>query len=601
MKFCSNKLLIKTEMKYFKRTVIYPAMVGIPLLFSMCNPVEELKTMKDTLTDSLKIVVATPEFKTFIHFEFVDAKTGDYLYSGTQNVSVKVTGKDANNVYNTLGEGLDTYKSLRGMLDLVIDPHFVDSVAMKTNPIEFLVNASYPGYSDYSKKVFISENEVSTVKIALVNLSDAPEGVSVNTNANFATAGSDGKVANTSVATLNGGSTSVEVPKDIILKDANGNVVSGTVKSEIVFYNPAKDGALNAFPGGLDVDATLNGGTKGAISFSSAGLFSIDMSADGKDVRQFSNGGVKLSTKIDPMMINPKTGNVVAEGDQIEMWSMEPETGQWVFEKMATVKKVGSDLILEETIQHLSYWNWDWYGNSCYTGAKIKWTGNADAAYVHITTNRSKTYGWYTYTYQTYAYVVPNNPYYGETQFYRVPQNMPTTFNFEGYGQYANELTFNPSTLTINNLCDGQSYPVEVNLKGEYITVNTDITVVCKTSYTVRFKPNVVVYYKPTDKYYWSYIRMINGVASMKIKIGTDYDVYGYFGNASGYGKLKVENGAIANTYKITMTPTYTFKSGSQTPTSETQVITVPKPATNVVTIAGGFDLPSDVCKKFGF
>ena len=97
--------------------------------------------MKDTLTDSLKIVVATPEFKTFIHFEFVDAKTGDYLYSGTQNVSVKVTGKDANNVYNTLGEGLDTYKSLRGMLDLVIDPHFVEL----PRRISFVFLAPFPG------------------------------------------------------------------------------------------------------------------------------------------------------------------------------------------------------------------------------------------------------------------------------------------------------------------------------------------------------------------------------------------------------------------------------------------------------------------------
>ena len=112
-------------------------------------------------------------------------------------------------------------------------------------------------------------------------------------------------------------------------------------------------------------------------AFISAGAFDIQLTSGNTPVKTIDGEGFKLTTVLDPELINPETGNPVVEGDKIPLWSMDSETAVWKLEKTAVIKKnANGQLYLSEEINHLSHWNWDWFMNSCNLGVTIKWEGN---------------------------------------------------------------------------------------------------------------------------------------------------------------------------------------------------------------------------------
>ena len=244
--------------------------------------------------------------------------------------------------------------TVMGMLDLIVDPHLAATLA--TNPVEFTITTNLTGYVNVTRKIVFNENKIQVVTIPLINLSDLPSGVSASQKANFASTSSSGALSQPASESLNSGAQTVDIPQGVILKDASGNPVKGTVKSQIVFYNPKDSVAQASIPGGLDVSAKLADGNTGSIKMVSAGMYGINLTAGNQEVKSFQNGGIHIKTKLDPTMINPKTGLAIKENDVIEMWSKNEGSGEWVFEKMDTVRKVGTDLILDETVQHLSTW-----------------------------------------------------------------------------------------------------------------------------------------------------------------------------------------------------------------------------------------------------
>ena len=145
------------------------------------------------------------------------------------------------------------------------------------------------------------------------------------------------------------------------------------MKSQVIFYNPTDSAAQASIPGGLDVSAKQADGSTGSIKMVSAGMFGVNLSTDNQEVKTFGNGGIKIRTKVDPEMINPNTGVAIKVDEKIEMWSKDEGSGEWKFEKMATVKSdsLNGGLCLEDTVTHLSTWNWDFFTNSCPYGAKI--------------------------------------------------------------------------------------------------------------------------------------------------------------------------------------------------------------------------------------
>jgi hypothetical protein len=567
-------------MKKLNKSILFVVLALVPLLFSRCTLTEDLTKLQSSL-DSVKIIIGTPEFKSLVHFEFVDAKTKAYI---TDVAVVKVSGKNASAVYSNLGQKTSTYSSMMGMLDLVIDPHQVDTATILTNPLEFDVTTSLAGYINVTKKVVFNENKIQVVTIPLIKISDAPVGVSVSEKINFASSSATGALQATATETMNAGAQTIEIPKNVVLKDGAGNPVTGAVKSQIVFYNPTDSTAQAAIPGGLSVSAKQADGTTEDIQFVSAGMFGVSLTAGDKEVKTFENGGIRIKTKLDPAMINPNTNAPIKENDVIEMWSKNEGSGEWVFEKMDTVRKVGADLVLEETVKHLSSWNWDFFTDACTLGPKIIFKGNVSKVTGTISTN---VYAWSFHKQEQFT-AIPGDPNYGFIQMLRMPKNKPAIITF---ASTTPGVTFTPSTLSINNLCGG-TYEVTINSTNtNTLTVMADLGLSSSSQPNLIIKPNATLMLRPTSgSTNWTINSVRNGIANLSITLGTNYDIYAAYGTSSAMGKLRVDN-APNNMLAVTYTPTVT--SGS-TATSVT-LPPIPKPQNNTIVVKYNILLPDNV------
>jgi hypothetical protein len=526
-----------------------------------------------------EIIITTKFFETYLHVEFIDAKTGEYLKG--KKVTVNVIGTDADAVYNNLGAEGSEYTSEIGMLDLVVDPSKDHS--------DFILKVSAAGYSDYYQRARINETKFTPIRIVMTNLAELPEGVSKGEQKQI-TVPADGKTTENVSIGLNTANT-ISIPEGTVFKDASGNVISGNIESIVLFYDPAEEAALNAFPGGLDIEAVRPDGETADITFTSAGLFDIELSSGDKIVKTIEGEGIQLTTKLSSSLINPRTGNPVKVNDEIEMWSMDPATGVWQYEKTAKVKRNASgELYLQENIDHLSLWNWDWYTNACYYGSKIKWEGNASGVCVVVKNQHPLNY----YGTQTITRVDVNDSYYNNLQFYRVPQNMPTTFTFEGYGADKNNLTFEPAILTIPNLCDeGKTYTVKITEKAGYYYIDLELKVTSKSNPNISIIPYAYAYIRPFSESYYSGYPLTNGVLKAKVKAEIDYEICVYLGNYYGRGKLKLQE--AGNQMKVTITPEfiYSYNDGSIV-NANTEDIIVDKPSDNVIKISATIALSDD-------
>lgn len=567
-------------MKKGSKFIIYVAMALSPMLFSHCTLTEDLGKLKTSL-DSVKLVVGTPEFKALVHFEFVDAKTNQYI---TDVATVTVSGKNASAVYNNLGQSATTCSTMMGMLDLVVDPHL--AATLDTNPVEFNVTTNLTGYVNVTQKVVFVENKPKIVSIPLIKISDAPQGVAVSQKSNFASTSSLGALNTPASESLNSGAQTVNIPQGVILKDASGSPVTGTVKSQVVFYNPTDSVAQAAIPGGLDVSAKMPDGSTSSIKMVSAGMFGVNLTAGNQEVKTFENGGIHIKTKLDPAMINPKTGVAIKENDVIEMWSKSDGNGDWVLEKMDTIRKVGADLVLEETVQHLSTWNWDFFTNSCYSGAKIIFKGDKTRISGSVTTN---VYSW-DFHKTDYFSALPGDPYDGFIQLYNTPTNKAAKLTFTSSTP---GVTFTPAVLDVPNLCSG-SYEVTINKATTPVTgaliVKTDIGLSSKSQPDLVIKPNAAIYLRPTgatNNYLLN--SLVNGVGTLNIQLGVNYDILAMYGTSNATAKLRVDK--VNNTLVVTCTPTVNSGSTSTTVT----LPAIPIPSDNIVIVKYNIVLPDNI------
>ena len=226
-------------MKKPVRLIVFIALALLPMLFSRCTLTEDLNKLKSSF-DSVKIALGTPEFKSLVHFQFVDAKTKQYI---TLPATVKISGKNSSAVFTNLGQKATSCTTMMGMLDLVLDPHQVDTTTLASKPLEFDVSVNLDGYVGTTQKVVFNENKIKVVTVSLINTANLPSGVSVSKSANFGTTVTTGTNAGALTSTvstpLNSGAQLVEIPQGVKLKDASGNPVTGTINSQIVFYTCA--------------------------------------------------------------------------------------------------------------------------------------------------------------------------------------------------------------------------------------------------------------------------------------------------------------------------------------------------------------------------
>ena len=373
-------------------------------------------------------------------------------------------------------------------------------------PIDTSVQARAEGYITSGKAITIESTGAVDLVIPLVNIENGMTGVEVATDTTNAPTNDDGSVneiIEASVTATEGDSVNessgITVPSGIGMTDAEGNPVSGSrIETTVAYFDASSPEAVEAFPGGLSVaiaadsidaaNANADGTTgtiedDGEVTFISGGFTSIEMSAvtdnaDGsttrQDITQFDTTGLadgqkpKVEITISGDTVNPD-GDESADADSngevtvaesyaanpnmtFPMWSYDVDKGEWRYEGEGTVAQDAgnNDLyIVSREVDHLSYWNLDWFrgGDRRCRRKTINIMNDASGG---IYTDRARV-----------TITAASGSGYSRTSIYEgdgtlvlyggVPRNVPVTITFT---DLTTGETLTSSPTTVSNLCD---------------------------------------------------------------------------------------------------------------------------------------------------
>lgn len=586
-------------MKNLRKPLVYVALALVPMLFSKCTLTEDLNKLGSSL-DSVKVMIGSPEFKNTIHFEFVDAKTKEYITGKV--LSLKVTGNGKLNVFDNIGNQAESYTTSNGILDLVVDPH-IDSAYLAANPLRVNVTPTIDGYLSQTQQVEVSYQRVKNVIVSLVSLTGSnPVGVKVSTQNLAPSFDSQGKTTSSIVQQIDGLNTTIELQQGTTLKSTTGAVLKGTVSSQVVYFSP-KDPATQAIiQGSLIGEAQLDKNnpqtTQGKLV--SAGMVAAQLNVGGVSVKTFDGAGLKLKTRVASDLFNPDKNRVIALGDTIPMWSQEEGTGKWVLEKKSLVKSDADGLYLEDIVNHLSYWNWDWFTHStgkdfCYypNFPKIYWNlSGASQANVNVIVTLNGVSSQYPTMYE-YIY----QGAYSEFGYF--PVGASGTVNFVDANPVpGRKLVFSPTSIPFTNLC-GTNNTVNVTAvyDNDVLDVNLDLTAKSTDPASkISIKPNAYLNYKLNSSSKWNSFYLKNGLSKISLKIGQPYTITGNFGKNVGQGTIVVSNYGT-NQLQVTLTPTMNYSEKLQAGVA-IPLPPIAKPANNIVDVVFTILLAPDVFDK---
>ena len=363
---------------------------------------------------------------------------------GVQAVDAS-TGEPIDNVTFTVTEGGSAFAATTATEEVGVATFAVNDA---NDPTVTAVNASVrvaaDGYLDSSKSIVIEETGAVDLEIPMISITGAkPTGTAVATATSISTDGTvvggiDVTVATTAsnAAGSEQESARIVVDPSVTMTDAGGNVVTGTLTTEVAYYDANSSDALEAFPGGFAItlanpdDVNVGNSSSienGEVTFLSAGFTAIEISNEsGTKVKSFSNP-VPITFTISEDTVDPDTGAPVQVGALLPIWSFDVDAGKWSFEGSGTVSDpTASDGLLQVTYQasHLSYWNLDWYraGDS----------GRCFRTDINILSSDGGIYARYARMRISRSGYSKTRRYRGDgiLTLYRSPRNVPTTITF---------------------------------------------------------------------------------------------------------------------------------------------------------------------------
>lgn len=459
-----------------------------------------------------------PEFEVAtytINGNVKDAKTGVSLEGVTITTN---TSDDATLEHNASTDGLGAIVITSTKKDVNIN-----------------VVATKDGYVDTGLQVLTTGETTQEFVINMVNIDNEPTGV--QTEEENITTDVEGKTAtaisfeSTIDSSEKKETTSVNIPAGTSMTTSEGEIVTGALKMQVTSYSASEQNSTDSFPGGFAVIADTNGTEGNAttnITFETAGFVSIQIKdEDGNKVKSF-DPPIEVKMQLDENFTNPLTGNTIAIGDTVPVWSYDDETAEWKFEQNGTVEDLNtSDGLVDVvvTAAHLSYWNLDWHYSA---------TCNTLTLNLIDTITKELAEG----TYQLRANFTGSSGYlyqggiYGDgfADLRRVPLNREMTFTATVDGAVVGTTTV---TLTNAN-CTG----------GESSIINMDVTAPAFVNQTMTITESCA-----------------DGITGFASRSGLG--VYTFIGTRNLGHQVTDASGKISGSFSEGATPTYHIRTGN--------------------------------------
>lgn len=609
-------------MKTLKLLLFYLAVFFAALFFTRCSLTEDIAKITDAL-DSLKVSAGTPRFNTGVNIVFVDVKTKQLINS--KQISVSVNGKDASSIYNNIGAKESPYIRKWGMLDLIVDPHKVDSSTIKENPLYFNISATSAGYVSVDKAILISEIGKKRVVVEMINEQNPPEGVLIQKFENVFTTGNDGRVTKSS--TLNVFSTTIsnaangranaspsvdalftiEIPEGIILKGIDNEPLVGQAVISVMYtefsphnqsYDPFKIVRNYNSTNYFKFDQWYF-----PFSNRTVYIWIIDKNKNWNTVAKIGNGDLKLTTAIPTTFYNREKKKYIAENDIIERthpyMDWNDYVVKWDVVAKDTVKKADDKFYIIEKINNVNqfYSYWGYVKPVCFSWPYYNFVGD-------FKTNPNFLIDIYSDDYKVDSYNGPG-VIFSETKRGVGIGILPsgTTKHVFSNSEQNEDVVLEYTPSEIINNCEAKEYNISVKetIKPgvEFIKLNFDLSVSSKSSQIV-FMPNLEMYInKENSILIANQHELINGKASFSVVVGTKYKIWLGFYSWMGDARLLVEKDG-ADKYKVTISTMKFSEDGTSNSTGE--FIFLPKKNKDgSIDVRYNAEIPEDLYSTLGF
>jgi hypothetical protein len=493
--------------------------------------------------DGVNIIVDTgllSRSPTLVHF--INANPTSTTAMPTQ-FTVSITGPGAK--YVQIDGGGTDFKTSNGYLPLSLTRAAEPSA---TNPITFNVYASVPGYAPISKTITIVKDTVSSSLVQMVEYANPVDGSSALVKATSLTGGTaPATVLKTNTTATLGQTATLSIPAGTQMLDASGAVINAsTLSSSVIQYGTSNPASAFSTPGSLTATNAIGpNGTvlPGETNFVTAGMLAINMTADNTPVKKFSKP-VQVSIDLPAGYINFNTGNAVVAGDVIPLWSQDEATGQWTYEGTATVSAGSGTLVATFSINHLSYWNLDYYYyynpyypqywyNVCSQGVTFRFhpsTTNISGYYYLLWTTSNGNYIGAKYYYPQYegsTVTTLRSPLLANTKMYVYDSS------FKLVGSSSNITSWCGSTVDVNYTTPPPP---------DYVNITMDITAYCTNKQVVALPSGWFYIYDATTYQYYE-IYVYNGTIYNYAYNGTSYVYSASSNTGKTNGVAKLING----------------------------------------------------------
>jgi hypothetical protein len=476
------------------------------------NPIEDLKI-------TLNTDISTNNYGVRV----IDAKNPDVA---VQQLSIQIVGAGKKFIYNS--DGTRIFNAENGIFSLLLEPGLKPSVE---NPVRFTILIESPGYLKAVFPVEINSEGNRAIDIPMVKFDAPPVGVASKTETVTVDATNGTTTSIKIVVPAENGkqeAAEISIPAGTKMLDEEGKPVTGTVSIEMVHFDNRNPESLLSFPGGFDASNVIgpNGQQMDPITFETAGFISVEMTSGNQKVKSFSNP-ISVKTELNAETINPVTGLAIAEGDTIPVWSLDTKTGQWKFEGNSNVTKNSSTNKLEATmtVPHLSWWNLDYFWNSCTYGSTVRFNTNVNSTSFRYMELVNANGSIYRYLFDNVA----NGSVLG---LYRAPNGMRCRLRVYSGTSYFNKGTLIGQT-PLFNLC-GSNLQLSLTLPVPKI-VNIDIAGNCEGNGRI-LRPSVYVYYKKVGNGSFNYLGYLNNgrMITDQFEIGQTY-IFGTYYSGRWY------------------------------------------------------------------
>lgn len=168
------------------------------------------------------------------------------------------------------------------------------------------------------------------------------------------------------------GTATIDIPAGVNALDASDNKINLTgrqITASTVKFGNGSATSMSAFPGGFTPTVVNQAGqTVNNGAFITGGFAQFNLTAsNGTPIKKFDQD-VTLSIDL-PKTSKQPNGTVLKAGDTYPVWSYDEATGKWQFETDGLISEKTpvdpNNFTVSFKSNHLSYWNLDFYGDTC--------------------------------------------------------------------------------------------------------------------------------------------------------------------------------------------------------------------------------------------